>query len=407
MCGNEVIKGLSGGQRKRVSVGLELLTNPAVLFLDEPTSGLDSKVAEDVVRLLQGIAKSGRIVICTTHQPNFQVFNLFTRLLMLSKGRVVYDYKVPELSNYLADGFLTPTPSFINPVDHFMSILAGDVSISASSDSDSGIEKIKVVKSPDKLAEEFCDKFRRYATDKNILPEPYDESGRRASLTKPSITGARMAAFDGEITESEVSTLQKFTAICRRVLLTVRRDKKQMTARIFQQIFIGLILGSIYFQMPNTQDRIMDRQSALFIILLFTAMTTIMQSVTTMPVEKAILLREHRNGYYGTNVFFARMLVILTLQILYSLLHCVIVYPMIGLYPEADRFFIFFAALSLAGITGSALGFAVCTLVPTIEAAVAIVSSIKIDTNICVHCDSISFLTDYFEKSRCQSRSCL
>ena len=65
LVGNEDIKGLSGGERKRVSIGMELLTNPSIMFLDEPTSGLDSKIAKDVVELLQKLAEAGRTVICT------------------------------------------------------------------------------------------------------------------------------------------------------------------------------------------------------------------------------------------------------------------------------------------------------------------------------------------------------
>lgn len=83
-------RGLSGGQRKRVSIGLELLANPSVLLVDEPTSGLDAKMAYDVVAILGRLAAAGRTVVTTIHQPSFALFSTFDALLVLDGGRVAY-----------------------------------------------------------------------------------------------------------------------------------------------------------------------------------------------------------------------------------------------------------------------------------------------------------------------------
>ena len=88
--GGQLVKGVSGGERKRTSIGVELITNPTLLFLDEPTSGLDSYTATQVMKILRNLAKSGRTVIQTIHQPNSEIFRLFDKLMLLSSGKTIY-----------------------------------------------------------------------------------------------------------------------------------------------------------------------------------------------------------------------------------------------------------------------------------------------------------------------------
>ena len=119
-------RGLSGGQRKRVSIGLELLTNPAVLLCDEPTSGLDAKMAADVVGILRALAHAQRrTVVATIHQPSFQLFAQFDALLLLCRGRVAYAGAPLAVADHFGTlGF--PTPQFENPSDFMMRLLQDD-----------------------------------------------------------------------------------------------------------------------------------------------------------------------------------------------------------------------------------------------------------------------------------------
>ena len=75
--GNVMLRGISGGERKRTSIGVELLTNPSMIFLDEPTTGLDSSTAYNVINLLKKISGNGRTVITTIHSPSCDIFNIF------------------------------------------------------------------------------------------------------------------------------------------------------------------------------------------------------------------------------------------------------------------------------------------------------------------------------------------
>lgn len=114
--GAELVKGISGGERKRTSVGVELVTRPAVLFLDEPTSGLDSFSAVQLCQVLKKVAAAGSSVLFTIHQPASEIFNSFDGLILMNKGRVMYQGSVTGVPAYFGErGY--PNPVNHNPAD--------------------------------------------------------------------------------------------------------------------------------------------------------------------------------------------------------------------------------------------------------------------------------------------------
>ena len=125
MIGNELIKGISGGEKKRVSIGVELITQPSILFLDEPTSGLDSYAAYSIINTLKDLARLGCTVISTIHQPSSEVFHLFDRVLLLTSGRLIFDGNVDGgagMSAYFHEAGY-PVPPETNPADHAMFLM--------------------------------------------------------------------------------------------------------------------------------------------------------------------------------------------------------------------------------------------------------------------------------------------
>jgi len=125
--GDENRRGVSGGQRKRVNIALEMVMKPSLLCLDEPTSGLDSTTSFSVLSSLKDMAESGVNVIAVLHQPKYEIFSLFDKVLFLAKGgRVIYHGDRAGVVEYFeAQGF--PLPSFANPADYYMDVLSGIV----------------------------------------------------------------------------------------------------------------------------------------------------------------------------------------------------------------------------------------------------------------------------------------
>lgn len=121
--GGPLIKGISGGERKRTSIGVELITDPSLIFLDEPTTGLDSYTATQLMVTLRSLADSGRTIIQTIHQPNSDIYETFDKLMLLAMGKVLYFNDCSKAVNYFTS-IDYKNPALSTPSDYFMMIMS-------------------------------------------------------------------------------------------------------------------------------------------------------------------------------------------------------------------------------------------------------------------------------------------
>ena len=322
-------RGVSGGERKRVSIGTELVTNPSLIFVDEPTSGLDSFTAENVMTNLRQLALSGRTVIATIHQPNSDIFRLFDQLMLLADGHCMYYGPAAGAVPYFAQiGY--PCPEYTNPTDFFLDILHIDYSLPR---------------------EEIDEKV-------NKLSQAYNNSqeAQVQALKLPAELPTTPEYL--ELKHDTLPFYETFWLIFSRNFSHLLREPLKVRAALGQTMFFAILMGLIYLQLDNDQAGVQDRQGALFFLLVNSAMSNVLNVVTTFPAEKAVYFREHSAGMYSSfNWYVAKVLSDLPLQIVAPFLTSVITYWMIGFRVNAGAFFIFYLIIFLVAGVGSGMGY--------------------------------------------------
>jgi ABC-type multidrug transport system ATPase subunit len=156
--GGTLIKGISGGERKRTAIGVELIMDPQLIFLDEPTTGLDSYTAASVMETLRALSASGRTVISSIHQPNSEIFNNFDRLMLIANGKLLFMNEAALSSDYFAKiGYVCPAMS--NPADYFMTVMSMENPNDENYDSDGSTSVSKKIKTEADILREYNKKI--------------------------------------------------------------------------------------------------------------------------------------------------------------------------------------------------------------------------------------------------------
>eukprot|EP00980_Cylindrotheca_fusiformis_P029250 scaffold22772_cov130-Cylindrotheca_fusiformis.AAC.2 len=265
--GGALLKGISGGERKRTSIGVELVVKPSMVFLDEPTSGLDSFSAMQVCQVLQKVARAGSSVLFTIHQPASDIYNEFDQLILMNKGRVMYQGSVDDVAEYFgARG--KPLPPKNNPADWIM-FVAQSVPI-------------------DQL-----NQLGFFPADERNLPDPGTEIFIDGKDESGNTYGDGLADIDSR----GASVLTQLRLLYTRELRNIRRDKGAIGARFGISIIMSLLVGIIFHNVGETD-------SAVSLVTLGSMFGTAMPTLLAFPEERPVFLREYSTNHYSVLSYF-------------------------------------------------------------------------------------------------------
>ncbi|KAB5519515.1 hypothetical protein DKX38_023834 [Salix brachista] len=322
--GNWHSRGISTGEKKRLSIGVETLTNPHFLFLDEPTTGLDSASAFFVIRALRNMAYDGKAVICSIHQPSSDVFSLLDDLLLLSAGETVYFGEAKMAVKFFAEaGF--PCPTRRNPSDHFLRCINLDFDIIAEAllryqkicaipESSSYPVNIRTAEIRETLIEKYkCSEFSNNTRRRiqEISEDPAIKPNKRINA----------------------SSWKQLSTLTHRSFVNMHRDIGYYWLRMALYVLISISIGVLFFNIGTDQGTILERAKCVC----FSYGFMICLSCGGLPFfieEMKVFRRERFGGDYGEAVlvlsnFFSSFPYLVAI----SLLSGTIIYYMVKFHP--------------------------------------------------------------------------
>jgi len=407
--GDEMNKGVSGGEKRRVSMALELIKSPAILFLDEPTSGLDTYTAHNIVSLLRDLAhEQGKTVVCTIHQPSSEIFRMFDDLVLVAHGSILYHGPASHTVQYF-DRLGYTCPEHYNPSDFlFFKVLysmeaqlraslgeemageaLGGKGLIMNGDTGNGVDqaqkeqKIVVASSPNSndtasLAEREASAARIYDAMQKA------EKVRVDGLLESWRQSAECAAVESEVNSPMQSALPDvrllraerpggwyaFQLLAQRRWNDLIRDKMKTRMQFGQYLFFSIMLGLIFLQQDHDQESVQNRMGLLFFVSVQALFMSFFSNLNTFGPEKMVMMREIESGMYRVHsFFFSRWIVEIPFRIVFPFIYSTILYWMVGFQPDAGRFFLFFVALMLIDNCGTNLAVCICSVFPDVQVA--------------------------------------
>ncbi|GMI21589.1 hypothetical protein TrCOL_g7401 [Triparma columacea] len=274
--GDQLSKGISGGERKRTAIGVELVTSPSLVFLDEPTSGLDAYAAYKCIELLKKISvEDSATVLCTIHQPSSEVFQIFDNVIVLgTTGRIVYGGPASALTEYYEIRNF-PIPLDTNPADHALFVLM--------TNDEEELEKANL----------FAKRLSTIKADK----------GDGDSADGVGDKSTRVLATSVQHLRSNVSSIKQIKWLLIRETKNLIRDKPALIGRYGATIFLNILFGIIFLDAGRGDDAdqvsINNHYGALTLVTISTMFGSAQPALLTFPSERPLFLREYSTGTYG------------------------------------------------------------------------------------------------------------
>ncbi|AQZ18621.1 ADP1 (YCR011C) [Zygosaccharomyces parabailii] len=396
--GNEFERGISGGEKRRVSIACELVTSPLILFLDEPTSGLDANNANNVIECLVRLAKTyHRTLVLSIHQPRSNIFQLFDKLVLLSNGEMVYSGDAIRVNEFLRNsGYQCPAE--YNIADYLIDItfetqrqsqrraraasnrdgsdVNPDIFHQTSPSSDlrkNGMHSVLEERNESLPSvtqrewEHFAghrDEIRTLLKDSvspeyetvgsvntKLLHNNFKEGPYYAQLSHDiEVVEANNEGPQVELPSSmkSASFPQQLSILCSRTFKNIYRNPKLLLANYLLTLLLGGFLGTLYYDVSNDISGFQNRLGLFFFIMTYFGFVTL-TGLSSFAVERIIFVKERSNNYYSPLAYYLSKIIsdVLPLRVIPPIVLGLVVYPLVGLNIAHHGFFKFIGILVL------------------------------------------------------------
>lgn len=354
---DERIRGISGGERRRVSIGVDVIHDPKVLILDEPTSGLDSTSALQIVDMLKNMAETrGRTVILSIHQPGFRIVKLFNSILLLANGSVLHHGSVDHLGCRLGLMGLE-LPQHCNVIEF-------------------AIDSLEEIQQHKRQRQQM-------SIPQQLAPHQQQKRKTLHQLFLQSKVMDEESAFLGLELQLELETYNyansrwgEVMILSHRFSKLVYRTKELFACRTLQMLVSGLVLGSIFYNLDHDLQGAIERVGLFAFILTFLLSSTI-EALPIFLQEREILMKETSSGSYRVSSYvIANAIVYIPFSFILAILFAVPVYWLVGLNREFTAFGHFLLLIWLILYTANSVVVCFSALVPNFIIGNSVISGV-------------------------------
>ena len=340
LIGTPLRKGVSGGQKRRVSVAAQIITDPKILFLDEPTSGLDSSASFEIMSHLRKVARRyNLLVVASIHQPSTTTFGLFDKLLLLSQGKTCYFGALADVGPYFASATF-PIPINTNPAEHLLDITNSDF----SNNQEQAQQQLNAIHSA----------WQQYSLSNT--PEK--------SLVKP-------LAIESSPHPTTITTT---LTLLHRMWIKSYRDVVAYGIRIAMYIGLAIMMGTVWLRLPTIQSSIQPFINAIFFGSAFMSFMAVAY-VPAFLEDRATFAKDRANGMYGALPFMiANFIIGLPYLFLIAVTFSTIAYWLTNFRPSGDAFLVWIMWVFLDLVAAESLVVFISGLFPIFVVALAIVA---------------------------------
>ncbi|KAI9869134.1 MAG: hypothetical protein M1813_002958 [Trichoglossum hirsutum] len=330
--GNNIHRGCSGGEKRRTSIGVQMLANPSVLFCDEPTTGLDAYSAFQIVQTLKRLAETGRTVIISIHAPRSEIWRLFDRVVLLSRGAALYSGPADAAASHFQKcGYALPP--FVNPAEFLIDLAA----IDNRSEEAERISSARV--------SELKEAWQHQGSQS-------DEKTSGGAIASPatSVTARGNPFCAGVQNHQRVGFRRQLYVLTKRTTKVTIRDPMGIAGSLFEATSMSIITGWIFWQLGNDLAGIRSREGALYTASSLQGYLILMFETYRLTMDIQLFDRERNEDVVSVPAFLlSRRLSKLFLEdIPVPVIFTLIYYFMAGFRAEAPTFFVFLAVIVIS-----------------------------------------------------------